>query len=125
VQISLSLLCLLYAAFMVKHFLCDFPLQTAWMAAGKSAVAGWQTPLAAHVATHAAGTALITLATVPSMVWLALLDLVVHASVDRTKSVATRGLSPAQSHFWWAMGLDQGAHQATHFCFVIALVSRS
>ena len=124
VQISLQPLCLLYAAFMVKHFLCDYPLQTAWMAKGKGAVTGWKKPLAAHAATHAAATLLITLATVPSMAWLALVDLVVHATVDRTKSLATRGMPQTEPHFWWALGLDQGAHQATHFCFVIVLVTR-
>jgi hypothetical protein len=124
VLISLQPLCLLYAAFMVKHFLCDYPLQSAWMAKTKGAASGWAGPLAAHAATHAAGTLVIALATVPALAWLALVDLLVHAAVDRSKSMATRGLSPGQSQFWWALGLDQGAHQATHFCYVIALVTR-
>ena len=123
-QISLQPLCLLYAAFMVKHFLCDYPLQTAWMAKGKGTVTGWQAPLAAHAAMHAAGTLAIALATVPTLAWLALVDLVVHGTVDRTKSCATRGMSPGQPQFWWALGLDQCAHQATHFCFVIALLTQ-
>jgi hypothetical protein len=72
VQISLQPLCLLYAAFMVKHFLCDYPLQTAWMAKGKGTVTGWQAPLAAHAAMHAAGTLVIALATVPALAWLAI-----------------------------------------------------
>ena len=122
-SIALQPLCLLYAAFMVKHFLCDYPLQTSWMAKAKGAATGWQAPLAAHASVHAAGTLAITLATVPALAWLALVDLVVHGIVDRTKSLSTRGMAPTQPTFWWALGLDQAAHQATHFCFVIALVT--
>ena len=124
VQISLASLCLVYAAFMAKHFVCDYLLQTAWMVRGKGAVAGWRAPLAAHAAVHALGTLAIALATVPALAWLALVDLAVHAAIDRIKALSTRGLAFDKPQFWWAFGLDQSAHQATHFAFVIALVTR-
>lgn len=120
-EVPLSVLAPLYIAFAVKHFLGDFALQTPRMAKGKTAASGWAAPLIAHAGTHAAGTLAIALVFAPSLWWLGLVDLALHAAIDRGKAVATRGWTQAESRFWTAFGLDQTAHQLTHFAFVIAL----
>ncbi len=105
------------AIFSVKHFLADFVLQNAWMSTGKNAETGWIAPLAVHTGIHALLTALIFMATVPSLaVFAALADWIVHAFIDRMKAILGRRIAsnPGNAYFWWLFGGDQFAHQLTH-----------
>lgn len=108
----------LYVAFVVKHWLCDYALQSGWMVAGKARL--W--PLLAHAGTHAAGTLLIVLVAAPALWWLALADLAVHAAIDRAKHLLSRGLEPSNPAYWRAFGADQALHQLTHLAFVLTIV---
>ena len=121
---AVALMAGLMAAFTVKHVLADFVLQSNWMARGKEAASAWFVPLMAHVACHAALTLLIALAVRPSLWWLALVDLAVHAAVDRGKALfALRvGWRMDQPQFWWLLGIDQGLHQLTNVGLATALV---
>lgn len=112
-------------AFLAKHFLADFLLQTDWMAAGKDRAEGWAAPLAAHVAVHGAMTAALFLAVAPGLWWLGLADAAIHGVIDRAKSLATRrtGLSPRQSAYWWLFGADQTLHHLTHLGLALALAA--
>lgn len=112
-------------AFLLKHLAADFLLQTDWMARGKEAVSGWLAPLTAHVAVHAAITALIFAVAAPALAWLAAVDFVVHFFIDRMKGIIGRKLqlAPSSSGFWWLMGVDQTLHHATHLAFVVALAA--
>ena len=78
---------LLVAAFKVKHFVADYPLQTPYML-GKFKPTGWVRPLAAHAGVHAAITALVALGAGAGLLALgcALLDFVVHFVMDRVKA---------------------------------------
>lgn len=118
-------LVLVTSAFLVKHLVCDFLLQTAWMAFGKERERDWVGPLAAHVGLHALGTGLVSLVFAPGLVWLAAVDFLVHAGLDRAKgSIGRRlGATPRGSVFWWLLGIDQALHALTHFAFTVAILA--
>jgi hypothetical protein len=115
-SVPLWTFCALVLAFVLKHFVADFLLQTNWIAHGKERHEGWFWPLAVHILGHAALTLVIALALAPRLWWLALVDLVVHGCIDRSKSVTGHwgGWSPNQGAFWWLMGFDQFLHQVTN-----------
>lgn len=122
--ISLPTLVVLYGAFAAKQLVCDFLLQTSWMAKGKCRQSDWVRPLLAHAGTHAAGTLAIVLAAAPSLFWLAIVDFILHAGIDRAKALATARMAMTEPRFWWALGADQMAHQLTHFAFVLVILRR-
>jgi hypothetical protein len=113
-----------YLLFRMKQLIADYLLQTDWMARGKGRQTHWLAPLLAHAGTHALGTAAIALVVAPELWWLAVVDLLVHASIDRVKAVPALGgrWRPDQAAFWWSHGVDQEAHNLTHLVFVIMLV---
>ncbi len=123
-MITLATFATLYAAFRVKHFLCDFVLQTPRMARDKAD--GDTVTLFLHSSVHAAGTLVIVLFLAPTFWWLAPLDLIIHYQIDGTKSVFGRryAWSPNDAQYWWAFGLDQEAHNFTHFAYILAIVYR-
>lgn len=124
-QISTSWIAAASAAFLAKHFLADFLLQTNWMAMGKERQEGWLLPLAAHAAVHGAMTSALFLAVSPSLAWLGVADALVHGSIDRMKSLATRRAqaTPRQARFWWLFGADQTLHHLTHVGLAILLAA--
>src|SRR5210317_2218207 len=102
--------------FQIKHFLCDYPLQTAYML-GKANTKGWILPLATHAGVHALFTFIIVIVafqppyfldTIVLGVILALVDFIVHFIVDRIKASPSLGgrFKPSQPYFWWALGAD-------------------
>lgn len=125
VTLPVNWICLLYVAFVLKHFLADFLFQTGWMAIGKGKTQGWLKPLVVHAGIHAAGTLILAAIFAPLLWWLAAVDFIVHAIIDRAKAATTRrlGLTEKDSAMWWLLGLDQAAHQLTHFGFMIAMVA--
>ena len=113
------------AAFAVKHFFCDFILQSQHMIREKAhygRLGGLQ-----HAGIHSAGTVMVLLALdfdPVISVGLALVDGVVHYHVDWTKSKAVSHFkfTPADSGFWVWLGLDQLAHYLTYIAiFAIAI----
>ncbi|WP_435640143.1 DUF3307 domain-containing protein [Micavibrio aeruginosavorus] len=119
------LLPLLYITFRAKQFAGDFLLQTDWIAMNKGApgLAGY-TALALHALIHGAMTFLIMLVFAPGLWWLGLVDCVVHGAIDRTKGVISRryGWGPTDRWFWWSFGLDQEAHNLTHFTYIMLVL---
>lgn len=99
-----------------KHFVADFMLQTNWIAHGKERNEGWLAPLTVHVLCHAALTLGLALVIAPRLWWLAIVDLAVHATIDRGKTVVAHrgGWSMTQAQFWWLIGGDQWLHQVTN-----------
>lgn len=114
-----------YVAFVFKHLLGDYYLQTQWMALGKERRRGWLAPLAAHAGVHALGTLAIVLVVRPSLWWLAPVDFVVHGAIDRGKALVGQSLALTKEDrtFWWAIGTDQALHQVTHFAYVVSLMA--
>ena len=117
---------LLYLAFRVKQVVCDFFLQTAWMASVKGAPInkGGAKALAAHVGIHAAFTMLLMFLFAPAYWWLGVVDFAVHGLIDRVKSIVTNknGWTYKDNEYWWAFGIDQEAHNLTHLAYVVFLV---
>jgi len=124
-QISTVWIAVASVAFLIKHFLADFLLQTDWMAVGKDRPKGWLLPLAAHAGVHGAMTAALFLIVAPPLAWLGLADMLIHGVIDRLKSISTRrsALTPRQTAFWWLFGLDQSLHHLTHIGLAIVLAA--
>lgn len=125
----------LLVLFQIKHFICDFPLQNQYML-GKMQATGWVLPLAAHAFVQASGTWLVLhawgllfdkdyYAYIDVIIGLAILDFIIHFTVDRIKASPTLGgrFNPAQPYFWWALGADQMAHHLTHYVFIYIIVN--
>lgn len=120
----IELLCL-YIAFRIKQFVCDFVLQTDWMALnkGKPGAEGYKA-LFSHTLYHGVATTIIALIFAPNLWWLGPLDFIVHSVVDRLKGLWTykKGLSYDSRWFWWSFGLDQEAHNYTHLAYILVIV---
>ena len=120
---TLSLL-LLYLLFRLKHFVCDFMLQSDWMALSKGKVGreGYQA-LFTHTLIHAFGTFVVVMIFAPALWWLAILDFFVHSIIDRLKGVLTRkkNWKTNDTMFWWAFGVDQELHNLTHMAYLIVI----
>ena len=122
--------------FQVKHWICDYPLQTPYML-NKFKLKGWVYPLFCHVRVHSVFTLLISTAflnlysdmTVQDYtriaVWMMFLDGVVHFIVDRIKAHPDLGgrWKTDTPKFWWALGADQMLHHLTHYGIIYVLVS--
>jgi hypothetical protein len=123
VSVPLESFCALLLVMAFKHFVADFLLQTSWIAHGKERRVGWQAPLAVHVLCHAGLMLVIALVVAPRLWWLALVDLVVHAVIDRSKSLIGNrgGWQVNQFQYWWLLGFDQFLHQVTNIALVAAL----
>ena len=105
----------------IKHFICDFPLQTSpWMYRNKGIY--FHPGGIAHAAIHGAGT-LLVLAPLIGMgaFQFAILDMVVHYHIDWVKmNLGKRyNLRPDNSDlFWILLGLDQLLHHLTYFLII-------
>ena len=125
-MLEISMIFTLLVLFQVKHFICDYPLQTQYML-GKMQATGWIKPLAAHAAVHAWFTFLIILFIQPDnhlLYLLPLVDFVIHFTVDRIKVSPKLGgrWNPTQPYFWWALGADQMMHHLTHYIFIYVII---
>lgn len=78
---------LLLVLYQIKHFLCDYPLQGAYMLGKFKKYPDFILPLLAHSAVHGVATFLIALVVKPKIAfWVALFDMVVHFTMDRIKA---------------------------------------
>lgn len=123
-KIALSALLSLSAVFAVKHVIADFILQTNAIAIGKDRAVDWLKPLLLHAGGHAVLTLAIALVAAPSFAWLAIVDFIVHASIDRSKAIvrARLNVTPADAPFWWLIGIDQALHHLTHLGLIVVLI---
>lgn len=77
----------LLVLYQVKHFLCDFPLQTPYMLGKFKKYPDFIKPLLAHAAVHGLATFLIALWFKPEMaLFLAGFDMCWHFAIDRVKA---------------------------------------
>jgi hypothetical protein len=108
--------------FQLKHLFSDYFLQTEYMLQ-KSSVKRWFFPLATHCTVHAAMTLSICALIRPDLMWLGAVDFAIHFGTDRLKVLATRHMSPANSTYWYALGVDQTVHHLTHYFVIFCIVS--
>ena len=117
-------LVIIYSLFRLKHFACDFLLQTDWMALtkGRPGMEGYRA-LFTHSAIHAIGTLVIVVIFTPALWWIGPLDFVVHSVIDRIKGYYTykKGWTPKDTIFWWTLGADQEAHNFTHLGYIVII----
>jgi hypothetical protein len=106
----------------VKHFVCDFPLQTSpWMYRNKGTY--MHMGGIAHSAIHAVGTWLVLFFFIGAQQALlyALLDFVLHYHIDWAKLHLNKRYDwrPDNSNwFWILLGFDQLAHHITYFVII-------
>jgi len=117
---------ILLIAFQVKHFLCDYPLQTPYML-GKFKEVDWFAPLSLHCFTHAAGTLIVLLLFTNSELLFiyVLLDYCLHFIMDRVKASPKMlgRFKPDNKYFWWSLGGDQAWHHLTHYLIIYLVVT--
>lgn len=113
-------------ALLVKHFVCDYCLQTPKMIADKAiymARGGWS-----HAWDHALGTGLVLMlfGIGPVALSLAVVDMLIHYHIDHIKAYETKnhGLTAQDKPYWIAMGLDQLAHQLTYVLIVYLALNK-
>lgn len=115
----------LYLIFRVKQVVCDFFLQTSWMALVKGAPLkeGGARALLSHAGIHASFTFLVVIFFAPQLWWLSLVDFVIHAGIDKFKAALTnaKGWTYKDNAYWWAFGLDQEAHNLTHLAYIVII----
>ena len=114
----------LLVLFQIKHFIADFPLQNEYML-GKMKLNGWVLPLTCHALVHASITFAIVLIFNANLWWLAIVDLVIHFTMDRIKASPNmlNRFRMDNKFFWWSLGLDQMVHHLTHYAIIYAIIT--
>lgn len=116
----------LYLVFRGKQLVCDFILQTAWMAnvKGHPFNMGGAKALGMHAGIHAVFTCAIVLMLAPAFWWLGLVDFLVHGLVDKAKAMIIEKFNWTykDNAYWWAFGIDQEAHNITHLIYIVIIV---
>jgi len=109
----------------VKHFICDYQLQTLYQLQNKGKY-GHPGGII-HSGLHVIGTAAIFLVVTPTL-WLgaAILaaEFLIHYHVDWAKDnwIRNRGYTATDREFWWAIGFDQLLHHFTYIAIAGILV---
>ncbi|WP_018184038.1 DUF3307 domain-containing protein [Kaistia granuli] len=111
--------------FQIKHVICDFFLQTANQLQNKGRY-GHPDGLI-HAGIHALGSLpvfLILPTAIPVAALILAFEFFVHYHIDWLKNDLTRryGWEIKDKQYWWAMGLDQFAHQLTYLAMTLMLV---
>lgn len=117
---------LLMTLFQLKHYACDFPLQTVYMLGKGKKGTEWILPLVAHAGMHTLFTLAIILVYNPSCAWVALVDFALHFVIDRIKATYKLKEGAWEPHekgkllakYYAAFGKDQMAHQLTYILII-------
>jgi hypothetical protein len=122
----MTLICWVFVLFIVKHFVCDFPLQAfPYMYRNKGTYGHPGGYL--HAGVHAVGTFAIMawfIAPVAAMI-AAILDFWIHYHIDWAKMYINKktGWKPDNSEkFWIALGVDQMLHYLTYVLIIFLFI---
>ena len=117
----------LFVLFFLKHFICDFVLQTYSMVEGKGTYGAWAG--IQHSLVHGLGTLLLLLCVFsfnPHNLFvaaeLALIDFLVHYHVDWAKQNLSKKYTSRDRQFWVWLGFDQFLHLLTYAIIIGLLV---
>lgn len=108
----------------VKHFVCDYPLQTRWQLTNKGTY-GHPGGIV-HSAIHACATALAFLVITPTLVVGLLImagEFLIHYHIDWSKEnlIKRMGWTAQDGQFWIALGADQLVHHLTYVAIAAVL----
>jgi uncharacterized paraquat-inducible protein A len=111
----------LLALLLVKHFICDFVLQTPWQISQKG-IYGAPGGLV-HSGIHILGTLsvlLVLAAPVKIVLTILVVEFIVHYHIDWGKEQAVRRMKwSGGARFWNAIGLDQLLHGLTYVVIAV------
>lgn len=118
-------LLVVFTVLQVKHFICDYPLQTPYQLKHKG-IYGHPGGII-HSAIHALGTLTAFLVVTPTLALGAAIvvgEFLVHYHTDWAKDQVMRrkGYNVHQHEFWWAIGADQLVHHLTYIVIAGVLV---
>ena len=110
----------------VKHFVCDFIIQTPYQFLNKGTYGHPGGVI--HAGLHALTSMVIFLLITPSFALGAAIvigEFILHYHIDWTKeqTVKRKKWVFPQSEFWWVFGFDQFLHQFTYLGIVAVLAS--
>ena len=118
----------LLALFGIKHFVCDFVLQSNSMIQDKGIYFGIGG--VTHAFYHAVGTFIVLMLVLPwnlgahlAAIAFGCIDGLVHYHIDYVKTRLSRGTTPADKKFWVLLGADQGLHYLTYLGLITILVT--
>ncbi len=126
--INVEILLWLLIFFQIKHFIADFVLQNVWMLQKSRADWDFVPPLAIHCGVHAGMSLAVILYLNPMFWWLAVLDFLVHFTMDRIKAgprYLGRYHDVRSKAFWVTFGIDQMVHHMTHLYIAWVLASHT
>ncbi len=112
-------LIILVGLLFTKHFIIDFPLQTAFQLNNKGTYGHLGGVL--HSFLHGLGTWLCFIWYKPEVaMWLAIADYGLHYHIDWAKVKLNKkfGWGPTSDKFWWLLGLDQYLHAMTYVLLI-------
>jgi len=109
---------------LTKHFVCDYPLQTAYQLQNKGTYGHPGGIL--HAGIHAVATTIAFLAITPTFVvgvGIVVGEFLVHYHIDWIKQqfMKREGWTTADNGFWVTLGLDQFAHHLTYVAIAAVL----
>jgi len=113
-----------FAILQIKHFLCDYPLQTSYQLRNKGRY-GHPGGLL-HSGIHVVGTLpvfLVLPVSLPLAAAVLIGEFLVHYHMDWAKAQVMKatGWGQDDSPFWWAIGFDQLVHHLTYTAIVWVL----
>ncbi len=112
--------------FILKHFICDFVLQLKYQYSNKH-ILGHPGGIL-HAVIHMIGTIVVLFSldiSVHNMLWLSLLDGVIHYFIDYAKMNINRYYEwgpTTHAEFWILTGLDQFLHYCTYLILLLLLI---
>ncbi len=121
---DVKLLLVVLLILQLKHFVCDFVLQTPYqfLNKGKYGHPGGIIHAGLHALTS---TPIFYVVPVSWRAALAIVigEFIVHYHIDWSKeqTVKRKKLKFPQAEYWWAFGADQGLHQITYLAMAAAL----
>ncbi len=118
-------LLVVFTILQVKHFVCDYPLQTHYQLKNKGRY-GHPGGII-HSSIQALGTMVAFIAVTPTLALGAAIvvgEFLVHYHIDWAKAnfIRRAGYTADESPFWWAIGADQLAHHLTYVAIAGILV---
>jgi hypothetical protein len=111
---------LMLTLLITKHFIVDFPLQSAYQYTNKGTYGHLGGIL--HAGLHGIGTFLCLIVFSPLAVLFAVVDMCIHYHIDwaKTNINAKMGWGPTtHEQFWWLLGLDQLLHYLTYIGILV------